>query len=54
MAERIREDMNEGDRLGVEGTPAVFINGIAVGGGAAPYAVLSQIIEDELRRKGVK
>ncbi len=54
MAEQIRQDMREGDQLGVEGTPAVFINGIAVGGGAAPYAVLAQIIDDELRRKGVK
>lgn len=54
MAERIRQDMREGDLLGVEGTPAVFINGIAVGGGAAPYEMLAQIIDDELRRKGVK
>ncbi len=54
MAERVRADMREGDRLGVEGTPAVFINGMPVGGGAAPYAVLAQIIEDELQRKGAK
>ncbi len=54
MADRVREDMREGDRLGVEGTPAIFINGMPVGGGAAPYAVLAQIIDDELRRKGAE
>ncbi len=52
MAERVRKDMREADRLGITGTPAVFVNGIPVPGGAAPYAVLAEIIEDELRRRG--
>lgn len=54
MADRVRQDMREGDRLGIEGTPAVFVNGIPVPGGAAPYAMLAGIIDDELRRVGAK
>ncbi len=52
MAERVRKDMREGNRLGIEGTPAIFINGIPVPGGAVPYAVLAEVVEKELRRRG--
>ncbi len=54
MADQVRRDMREGDRLGIEGTPAIFVNGIPVPGGAAPYAMLAGIIDDELRRQGAE
>lgn len=46
----IERDIREGDRVGVDGTPAVFVNGIRVPGGAAPYGVIAEMIEDELAR----
>ncbi len=48
--ERIERDAEEGDAYGVSGTPAIFINGIHVPGGAVPYDVLAEYIEKELRR----
>lgn len=50
-ADQIQRDMRAGDRVGVEGTPALFVNGIPVPGGAVPYDVLSDIIEEELSRQ---
>ena len=49
-AEQIERDVRDGDRLGVEGTPAIFVNGIPVPGGAVPYEIVSELIERELRR----
>ena len=49
-AERIRRDISEGDRLGVEGTPAIFVNGIPLPAGAVPYETVASAIEKELRR----
>lgn len=46
----IERDIRAGDRVGVDGTPAVFVNGIPVPGGAAPYDVIAEMIEDELAR----
>jgi protein-disulfide isomerase len=51
-AEQIRRDMREANRIGVDGTPAVFVNGIPAPGGAAPYEVLAELIDDELGRGG--
>ena len=46
--EQVQEDLKEGNRVGVTGTPAVFINGVALDGGAAPYDVVAKAIEKEL------
>lgn len=43
----IKEDFQEGIRLGITGTPAFFINGIFVNG-AQPQPVFEEIIEVEL------
>ncbi len=48
--EQVEKDQTEGSRLGVNGTPALFINGMPVDGGAVPYEQLAQAINDELGR----
>ena len=50
--EEVQKDMQEGTRVGITGTPAVFINGVEVPGGAVPYATLAAAIERELERTG--
>jgi RNA polymerase sigma factor (sigma-70 family) len=45
----IQSDMEEGVRVGISGTPALFINGRLLVG-AQPYGDIQKIIEDELRR----
>lgn len=50
QAERIRQDLNQGQVAGINGTPAVFVNGVNVPGGAVPYEVVAAAIERELRR----
>jgi len=45
----IQSDMEEGVRVGISGTPAMFINGRLLIG-AQPYGEIQKIIEDELRR----
>jgi protein-disulfide isomerase len=49
-AARIQEDLREGSLAGVTGTPALFVNGIPVPGGAVPYETVAQAIDRELRR----
>ena len=51
-AEGIRRDLQEGASVGVDGTPAIFVNGIPVEGGAVPYETLAALIDEELRRTG--
>ena len=46
----IRADMRAGQQAGVSGTPALFVNGRPVPGGAVAYDVLAKIIDDELMR----
>ena len=46
----IQEDMAEGARIGVDGTPAFFINGRQISG-AQPLDAFTRIIEDELALK---
>lgn len=48
--EEIRGDQDRAQRLGLSGTPAVFVNGRPVEGGAVPFEALAEIIEDELER----
>lgn len=47
-AEQIRRDQREGSAYGVTGTPALFLNGVQLPGGAIPYEALEGFIEDEL------
>lgn len=49
--ENIEEDLAEGQRRGVRGTPTFFINGRMVVG-AQPFETFKQIIEEELKRSG--
>jgi protein-disulfide isomerase len=45
----IKEDIAEGNRVGVNGTPAFFINGRLISG-AQPLEAFARIIDDELSR----
>lgn len=46
-AEAVAADLEAGSRLGVTGTPALFINGRFLSG-AQPFAELSKVIDEEL------
>jgi protein-disulfide isomerase len=46
------EDLKDGERYGVTGTPAFFVNGRLLGG-AASFEKLAEVIDDELTRKGL-
>ncbi len=48
--ERVQKDMQEGTRVGVTGTPAIFVNGVELPGGAVPYSTVAAAIEKELSR----
>ncbi len=43
----VQKDVDEGTRLGVNGTPTFFINGRVLSG-AQPLATFAGIIDDEL------
>ncbi len=45
----IKQDIEEGNRVGVSGTPAFFINGRLISG-AQPLEAFVRVIEDELAR----
>jgi protein-disulfide isomerase len=45
----VKKDIEEGNRLGVSGTPAFFINGRLISG-AQPLETFTRIIDDELSR----
>ena len=49
-AEAVQKDVNAGKQLGINGTPAFFVNGRAVVG-AQPVETFVQVIEDELSRR---
>lgn len=46
-AQEVQDDKEEGQRLGVRGTPAFFINGELVSG-AQPFSAVKQMIDSEL------
>ena len=48
--ERVQKDMQEGLRIGITGTPAVFVNGNALDGGAVPYETVTAAVQRELTR----
>ena len=49
----VKKDLEEGNRLGVTGTPAFFINGRLVSG-AQPLEAFARVIDDELARNPVQ
>jgi protein-disulfide isomerase len=49
-SDRVQEHIGIGTRLGVNSTPAVFINGRPITG-AQPYEVFARIIDEELARR---
>ena len=53
-AEQIERDMREARRLGVDGTPGIFLNGIPLAVGAPAYSVVAQAIDEELGRSGAR
>lgn len=50
-AAQIQADEREGQLLGINGTPALFINGVYVEGGAVPFSTLASLIDRELSRR---
>jgi protein-disulfide isomerase len=50
-AERVRDGVAEGTRLGVDSTPTIYINGRVLAG-AYPYETFVSIIDEELQRAG--
>ncbi len=46
----VKQDMADGSKIGVRGTPATFINGYMVSG-AQPYAAFKTIVDRELKKK---
>jgi protein-disulfide isomerase len=50
FAERVQDDMREGSRNGVTGTPALYINGVYVEGGAVGLDVMTRLLDEELER----
>ncbi|MDY7229730.1 DsbA family protein [Hyalangium rubrum] len=49
-AELVKKDMADGEKVGVTGTPAFFINGVALSG-AVPAEEFKSIIDAELKKK---
>ena len=48
-ASEIRKDFSDGQRAGVQGTPAFFVNGQMISG-AQPFSVFQQVIDAELAK----
>jgi protein-disulfide isomerase len=48
-ADAVKADLKAGQDLGVNGTPAIFVNGRFLNG-AVPYEKVAQLIDDELKR----
>jgi len=48
--EQVQNDVKEAERIGSNGTPAIFINGTYVEGGSVPFSVLEGLIDKELAR----
>jgi protein-disulfide isomerase len=49
---QVKAEASEADHLGVDGTPAVFVEGERVNGGAVPQAELWMVIDRALRAAG--
>lgn len=46
--EQVQDDLAAGGRAGVTGTPALFLNGMPIDGGAVPYEVVAKAIDAAL------
>lgn len=46
-AEEVQNDLRDGQKVGVTGTPAFFVNGIKISG-AKPFSEFKQVIDQEL------
>ncbi len=51
-AEQIQRDLRDGASVGIQGTPALFVNGVRVPGGAVPYETVAAAIDKALQRNG--
>ena len=51
FASQVAADLEAGTKAGVNGTPAMFINGRFLSG-AQPLGEITKVIDDELQRKG--
>jgi predicted DsbA family dithiol-disulfide isomerase len=51
VKKRIDEDMRQGSKLGVTGTPAFFINGRFISG-AQPFANFKRVIDEAIEKQG--
>jgi protein-disulfide isomerase len=49
MAEKVNEDLDAGSAVGVNGTPATFVNGYLVSG-AVPFSEFKTLIDQELAK----
>lgn len=50
-AELVQRDFEEGQKAGVTGTPAMFVNGVRIEGGAVSFDVGAEAIRRELERQ---
>jgi len=53
MAKKVADGLAQGKKVGVDGTPAFFVNGVMLGG-ARPFADFKKIIDAELARGSAK
>ena len=51
--EQVQDDLAVGKAAGVKGTPALFVNGIPIDGGAVAFEVVAEALDRELRRAGM-
>jgi protein-disulfide isomerase len=51
--EQVQDDLAAGQTAGVTGTPALFVNGIPIAGGAVAFEVVAEALDRELRRAGM-
>ena len=52
--EQVQKDSKEAQRLGVTGTPAIFVNGVLLDGGAVPFTTVEAAIQRELTRASAR
>jgi protein-disulfide isomerase len=49
-AELVQQDLEEGRRVGVTGTPTIFVNGVRLEGGAVSFDIAAEAVRKELGR----